>query len=139
MSVTHYPRLDQGQEVEILIALMDEGLQVSDALVEGILSCIEEADEDILDVSWMEVQAAHHVAGSDGRPLITKKVYLKVTLLGDVVSWKMWMPIPDNMLWLNSTFDRSCLDCEDPHLFLTGEIKETLRSAAGDLLANRLG
>jgi hypothetical protein len=131
MSVTHYPRLDQGQEVEILIALMDEGLQVSDALVEGILLCIEEADEDIWDVSWMDVPAAHHVVGSDGRPLITEEVYLKVTLLGDVVSWKMGM--------LNSTFDRSCLDCEDPHLFLKGEIKETLRSAAGDLLANRLG
>ena len=139
MSVTHDPRLDQGQEVEILIALMDEGLQVSDALVEGILLCIEEADEDIWDVSWMDVPAAHHVVGSDGRPLITEEVYLKVTLLGDLVSWKMGMLIPDNMLWLNSTFDRSCLRSGDPHLFLKGDIKETLRSAAGDLLANRLG
>lgn len=139
MSVTHYPRLDQGQEVEILIALMDEGLQVSDALVEGILLCIEEADEDIWDVSWMDVPAAHHVVGSDGRPLITEEVYLNVTLLGDVVSWKMGMPISDSTIWLDSTFDRSRLGCGDPHTFLKREIKEALRSAAGDLLAKRLG
>ena len=139
MSVTHDPRLDQGQEVEILIALMDEEISVGGELAEGILLCIEEADEDIWDVSWMDVPAAHHVVASDGRPLITEEVYLKVTLLGDVVSWKMGMLIPDSTLWLDSTFDRSRLGCGDPHLFLKGEIKETLRSAAGDLLANRLG
>ena len=139
MSVTHYPRLDQGQEVEILIALMDEGLQVSDALVEGILLCIEEADEDIWDVSWMDVPAAHHVVGSDGRPLITGKVYLRVTLIGDVVALRMGTPISDSTIWLDSTFDRSRLGCGDPHTFLKREIKEALRSAAGDLLAKRLG
>ena len=139
MSVTHDPGLDQGQDVEILIALMDEGLQVSDDLVEGILLCIEEAEEDIWDVSWMDVPGAEHVVGSDGRSLITEEVYLKVTLLGDVVSWKMGALIPDSTLWLEDTFLRSRLDCGDPHLFLKGEIKETLRSAAGDLLSNRLG
>ena len=139
MSVTHDPGLDQGQEVGILIALLDEGLQVSDELAECILRAIAAADDDIWDMSGMDVPAALHVVSSDGRPLITYEVYLKVTLLGDVVSWKMGMLIPDNMLWLNSAFDRSCLDCEDPHLFLKGEIKDTLRSAAGDLLANRLG
>ena len=37
----------------ILIALMDEEISVGDELVEGILLCIDEADEDIWDVSWM--------------------------------------------------------------------------------------
>lgn len=139
MSVTHDPSLDQGQEVEILIALMDEEVSVGDELVEGILLCIEEADEDIWDVSWMDVPGAEHVDGSDGRPLITEEVYLKVTLLGDVVSWKMGALIPASTLWLEDTFLRSRLDCGDPHTFLKGEIKEAMRSAAGDLLAKRLG
>ena len=139
MSVAHDPGLDQGQDVGVLIALMDEGLQVSNDLAEGILLCIEEAAEDIWDVSWMDVPAAVHVAASDGRPLITEEVYLKVTLLGDVVSWKMGALIPDSTLWLEDTFLRSRLDCGDPHLFLKGEIREALRSGAGDLLANRLG
>ena len=95
----------------------------------GAVSCL----------AWMDVRAAHHVVGSDGRPLITEEVYLKVTLLGDVVSWKMWRLIPDDTLWLDGFFDRSRLECGDPHLFLKGEIKEAQRSAAGDLLANRLG
>ena len=47
--------------------------------------------------------------------------------------------IPDSTLWLEDTFLRSSLDCGDPHLFLKGEIREALRSGAGDLLANRLG
>ncbi len=55
MSVTHDPGLDQGQEVEILIALMDEEISVGDELVEGILRSIEAADKDIWDVSWMDV------------------------------------------------------------------------------------
>lgn len=116
MSVTHDPRLDQGQEVGILIALMDEEISVGDELAEGILLCIEEADEDIWDVSWMDVPGAEHV-----------------------VSWKMGALIPDSTLWLEDTFLRSRLDCGDPNPFLKGEIKEALRSTAGDLLANRLG
>ena len=139
MSVTHDPGRDQGQDVGILIALMDDDISVGDELAEGILLCIEEADEDIWDVSWMDVPAAHHVVGSDGRLLITYEVYLKVTLMGDVVSWKMGMLIPDSTLWLEDAFLRSRLDCGGPHPFLKGEIKEALRSAAGDLLANRLG
>lgn len=75
MSVIHDPGLDQGQEVEILIALMDEEVSVGDELAEGILLCIEEADEDTWDVSWMDVPGAEHVVGSDGRPLITEEVY----------------------------------------------------------------
>ena len=139
MSITHDPGLDQGQEVEILISLMDDGISVSDDLAEGILRCIDEADEEIWDVSWMYVPAAVHVAASDGRPLITEEVYLKVTLLGDVVSWKMGALIPDSTLWMKDTFLRSRLDCGDPHLFLKGEVRETLRSAAGELLTKRLG
>ena len=47
MSITHDPGLGQVQEVGILIALMDEEISVGDELVEGILLCIDEADEDI--------------------------------------------------------------------------------------------
>lgn len=145
MSVTHDPGLDQGQDVGILIALLDEGLQVSDELAECILRAIATADDDIWDISGMDVPAAHHVVGSDGRPLITGKVYLRVTLIGDVVALRMGTlisdrtPISDSTIWLDSTFDRSRLGCGDPHTFLKREIKEALRSAAGDLLAKRLG
>lgn len=139
MSVTHDTGLDQGQEVEILIALMDEEISVGDELAEGILRSIEAAEKDIWDVSWMDVPGADHVVGSDGRPFITEEVYLKVTMMGPVVSWKMGALIPDGMIWLDGFFDRSRLGSGDPHLFLKGEIKGALRSAAGDLLANRLG
>lgn len=139
MSVTHDSNLDQGQEVGILIALLDEEISVGDDLAEGILRSIEDADKDFWDVSWMDIPEATHVSGSDGRPLITEEVFLKVTLLGNFVSWKMEMPIPDSMLWLHGVFDRRCLGSGGPHLFLKGEIKEVLRSAAGDLLSNRLG
>ena len=47
--------------------------------------------------------------------------------------------IPDSTLWMKDTFLRSRLDCGDPHLFLKGEVRETLRSAAGELLTKRLG
>lgn len=139
MSVAHDPVLDQGQEVGLLIALMDEDISVGDELAEGVLRSIEAADKDVWDVSWMDVPEGTHVAGSDGRPLIAERVFIKVTLMGDVVSWKMEMLIPGDTLWLDGYFDRSRLESGDPHLFLKGEIKETLRSAAGDLLANRLG
>ena len=139
MSITHDPGLDQGQEMEILISLMDDGISVSDDLAEGILRCIDEADEEIWDVSWMYVPAAVHVTASDGRPLITEEVYLKVTLLGDVVSWNMGALTPDSTLWLKDTFLRSRLDCGDPHTLLKEEINESLRFAAGELLTKRLG
>ena len=46
---------------------MDEGITIGGELAEDILLCIEEVDEDIWDVSWMDVPAAVHVAASDGR------------------------------------------------------------------------